>query len=147
MLTLRALSVRGLRDLYTWPAAKLENRSPYRQVRRPIGLGLMVVALGATLVVDTLPAWVCFFVWLVLTHIQLEVEEWEMRHRLPGARDYLKEDFRDTSPASGTRSGREAPVSRRHRSCGPLLRRPAQAIETAPAQAYNCTVWKPGNRE
>lgn len=90
VLALRALSVRGLRDLYTWPAAKLENRSPYRQVRRPIGLGLMMVALGATLVVDTLPAWVCFFVWLILTHIQLEVEEWEMRLRLPGARDYLK---------------------------------------------------------
>ena len=90
LLTLRALSVRGLRELYTWPAAKLENRSPYRQVRRPIGLGLMMVALGATLVVDTFPAWVCFFVWLILTHLQLEVEEWEMRHRLPGARDYLK---------------------------------------------------------
>lgn len=89
-LTFRALWVRGLRELYTWPAAKLENRLPYRQVRRPIGAGLMAVALGATLIVNTSPAWVCFLVWLILTHFQLEVEEWEMRHRLPGARDYLK---------------------------------------------------------
>lgn len=105
-LTLRALSVRGLGELDAWPAARLENRTPYRQVRRPIGLGLILLALGATLVVATVPAWVCFLLWLVLILFQLEVEEWELHQRLPAARDYLKRTPRYLPRFWRTKSGK-----------------------------------------
>jgi protein-S-isoprenylcysteine O-methyltransferase Ste14 len=89
-LTLQALSVRGVGALSSWPAARVENRAPYRHIRRPIAVGLFLVLLGATLIVDTVPAYACLIAFVLLAHGLLELGDWELKLRLPGARDYIK---------------------------------------------------------
>jgi hypothetical protein len=89
-LTMRALSVRGMGALRSWPAARLENRAPYRHIRRPIAVGAFLVLLGATLIVDTVPAYSCLIATALLVHGLLELGDWELRLRLPESRDYIR---------------------------------------------------------
>jgi protein-S-isoprenylcysteine O-methyltransferase Ste14 len=51
-------------------------------------LGGMLAGLGASLIVATPAAWVCFLIWLVLVSLLQELEDWELRGRIPAARDY-----------------------------------------------------------
>ncbi|MEW6568457.1 MAG: methyltransferase [Chloroflexota bacterium] len=89
-LAIQALAIRGMGALHTWPQARLEKRTPYRQLRRPIAAGVMLIALGVALLVDTIVLWVCFVVWLLIVHLLLELREWDMRQRFPEAGDYLR---------------------------------------------------------
>lgn len=79
-----------------WGAAFLvapprrEAKLPYARLKRPIGLGLMLAALGLTVLVQSLPLLVCLVAWLPLVLMLLELEEWEMGARFPAARDYLR---------------------------------------------------------
>jgi len=89
------LAVWGLRAK-GWGAAFLvappgrEAKLPYARLKRPIGLGLMLAALGLTVLVQSLPLLVCLIAWLPLVLLLLELEEWEMGARFPAARDYLR---------------------------------------------------------
>jgi protein-S-isoprenylcysteine O-methyltransferase Ste14 len=89
-LTLQALSVRRLGALKSWRAAKVENRAPYRHIRRPIAVGVFLVLLGATLIVDTVPAYACLVATVLLVHGLLELGDWELKLRFPESRDYFK---------------------------------------------------------
>lgn len=89
-LGVQALSVRGMSALRSWPAARVEGRAPYRHIRRPIGAAVFLLLLGATLIVDTVPAYACLGLAAVLLHALLELADWELRTRFPESRDYLK---------------------------------------------------------
>jgi protein-S-isoprenylcysteine O-methyltransferase Ste14 len=90
LVTVEAVGVRGLSPLRAWPQAKIETRPPYRWIKRPLEVGLILIALGATLIVHKITGWICFGSWLVGYLLLLELAEWELQARLPEARDYLK---------------------------------------------------------
>jgi protein-S-isoprenylcysteine O-methyltransferase Ste14 len=90
LLTVEAVRVRGLSPPRAWPQAKIETRPPYRWIKRPLEIGLILIALGATLIVHRIAGWVCFGSWLVGYLLLLELAERELRARLPEAGDYLK---------------------------------------------------------
>jgi hypothetical protein len=81
----------GRRAYLPFPSDRLETRRIYAYIRRPMGLGWMIVGLGATLQVGGVAPWVCYAVWLVLAHISFELEEWELRARIPAAGEYLRQ--------------------------------------------------------
>jgi protein-S-isoprenylcysteine O-methyltransferase Ste14 len=87
-VVLWGLSALGMRAILPRPKDRIETRPPYAYLRRPIALGFIIAALGTSLIVGTPQAWVCFGVWLVLSQILLEIEEWELRNRIPAAIGY-----------------------------------------------------------
>ncbi len=89
-LIIQGLSLRGLSVIHAWSPGKFEVRTPYRQLRRPIAAGVMLMALGLALLVDTIVLWVCFVLWWIIVHLLLELREWEMKQRFPECRDYLR---------------------------------------------------------
>lgn len=88
-LGLWGLSTLGWRAVLPRPEDRLEIHPPYAHLRRPMALGAMLAGLGATFIVSTLSAWLCYLVWLALASLLLELEEWELRGRIPAARDYF----------------------------------------------------------
>jgi hypothetical protein len=87
-LGLWGLSALGLRALLPQFGDRLETRPPYRHLRRPMALGAILAGLGATLIVETPAAWLCYLTWLALASLLQELEEWELRGRVPAAREY-----------------------------------------------------------
>jgi protein-S-isoprenylcysteine O-methyltransferase Ste14 len=87
-LALWGLSALGLRALLPQPGDRLETRPPYLYLRRPMTLAGILAGLGASLIVATQAAWMCFLAWLVLVNLLQELEDWELRGRIPAARDY-----------------------------------------------------------
>ena len=87
-LALWGLSALGVRALLPQATDRLETRPPYLYLRRPMALGGILIALGASLIVGTSAAWTCFLAWLVLANLLQELEDWELRGRIPAARDY-----------------------------------------------------------
>jgi protein-S-isoprenylcysteine O-methyltransferase Ste14 len=82
------LSALGMRALLPRPTDRLETGPPYRYLRRPMALGGALAGLGASLIVETPSAWLCFLTWLILANLLQELEDWELRGRIPAARDY-----------------------------------------------------------
>lgn len=89
-LAVQGLSVRGLGAIHAWSPTKFETRTPYRHLRRPIAAGVMLMALGLALLVDTIVLWVCFALWWIIVHLLLELREWEAKQQFPECRDYLQ---------------------------------------------------------
>ena len=85
-----AVRARGLGVLRLWRADRFEQGLPYRAIRRPLELGVMVVAAGLCWLRPAPPVWVCLAVWIALWNGMLELGEWELRQRLPACRDYLR---------------------------------------------------------
>ena len=90
ILVAMGLAVLGRRAILPLPSDRLETRRIYAWIRRPMGLGWMIAGLGATLQSNRTAPWVCCAIWLVLVHVSFELEEWELRARIPAAEDYLK---------------------------------------------------------
>jgi hypothetical protein len=89
-LGLQAVSVRGMGFLRSWTVARMENRPPYRRIRRPIAASIFLILLGVTLIVDTMPAYVCLIVAGLLLHALFELADWDLQLRLPESRDYIR---------------------------------------------------------
>jgi protein-S-isoprenylcysteine O-methyltransferase Ste14 len=87
-LALWGLSALGMRAVLPRITDRLETGPPYDRLRRPMALGGIVAGLGATLIVETPAAWLCYLAWVFLASLLLELEEWELRGRIPAARDY-----------------------------------------------------------
>lgn len=68
---------------------EIVNRGPYSSLRRPMGVGLYLVGIGAALVSGKDAVWVWLGVYFVLSLLLFELEEWELRKRVPDAADYL----------------------------------------------------------
>ncbi len=74
---------------YAWPGARLVTKSPYDYLRRPMGAGIGLIALGLALLTSSQASWVWLLAWAILSPLLFELEEWELKMRLPGAADYF----------------------------------------------------------
>ncbi len=74
---------------YAWPGARLVTKSPYDYLRRPMGVGIGLIALGLALLTNSQASWVWLLAWVILSPLLIELEEWELKMRLPGAEDYF----------------------------------------------------------
>jgi protein-S-isoprenylcysteine O-methyltransferase Ste14 len=81
---------RGLGPLRRWSSARFETPAPYRWIRRPIQLGLMLLAGGLALLRGSAAMGVWWAGLVVAWNLALELGDWELRHRLPAGRDYLR---------------------------------------------------------
>jgi hypothetical protein len=86
---IRPLLTLGRQAFFPWPPTRLAVESPYRSRRRPMVLGMIMLAVGLPLTTTQVHGWIWFGVWFLLAQPLLEVEEWELRARLPGAAAYL----------------------------------------------------------
>lgn len=109
------LSALGSRALLPRLSDRLETRPPYRYLRRPMDLGAILALLGVTAIVDTSSAWVCFWTWLALANFSFELEEWELRARIPAARDYMRKTPRYIPRWPGRRNTKVRGVKREAR--------------------------------
>ena len=75
--------------LYAWPGARLVTKSPYDYLRRPMGAGIGLIAFGLALLTSSQASWVWLLAWAILSPLLFELEEWELKMRLPGAEDYF----------------------------------------------------------
>lgn len=62
---------------------------PYRLVRHPGYLGMIVSFLGAVFLLDTLYGLVCFIVYLILIILRTRLEDRTLLGELPGYPDYV----------------------------------------------------------
>lgn len=74
---------------YAWPGARLVTGSPYNYLRRPMGVGIGLIALGLALLTNSQAMWVWLLAWAIISPLLFELEEWELKMRLPGAEDYF----------------------------------------------------------
>ena len=75
---------------YAWPGARLVTKIPYNYLRRPMGVGIGLIALGLALLTNNQASWVWLLTWAILSPLLFELEEWELKMRLPGAEDYFR---------------------------------------------------------
>ncbi len=75
--------------IYAWPRARLITASPYTYLRRPMGVGIGIIAFGLALLVNNQANWVWLLAWIIISPLLFELEEWELKMRLPGAANYL----------------------------------------------------------
>lgn len=100
-----AMFVLGRRTFLAWPGDKLETRPPYRHLRRPMGLGVIFLGLGVAVILNTGSTWIWLLMWLIGSLLLYELEEWELRQRIPAAKEYHKKtpryvpQFRKRSPS------------------------------------------------
>ena len=74
---------------YAGPGARLVTKSPYDYLRRPMGVGIGLIALGLAVLTGSQASWVWLLTWAILSPLLFELEEWELKMRLPGAEDYF----------------------------------------------------------
>jgi protein-S-isoprenylcysteine O-methyltransferase Ste14 len=65
----------------------LADHNPYSIIRRPLTLGIGVALLGATLLADTLGAWVCLILGCGLGWILQEFDDLDLRSRVAWVAD------------------------------------------------------------
>jgi hypothetical protein len=85
----RPLIMLGRQAFLPWPTTRLITNPPYEAMRRPMILGLTMLAIGLPLTTMQTEGWIWFGVWFMLAQPLLELEEWEMRSRFPEADAYL----------------------------------------------------------
>ena len=86
---LRGLLILGGQALLPWPATRLIQEAPYATLRRPMVIGMVMLAIGLPLTTTRVEGWIWCGVWFLLAQPILELEEWELRSRFPGAAAYL----------------------------------------------------------
>ncbi|MCK5633508.1 MAG: hypothetical protein KAI06_00385 [Anaerolineales bacterium] len=75
--------------IYAWPGARLITESPYDYLRRPMGVGIGSIALGLAFLTNGQASWVWLLAWAIISPLLFELEEWELKMRLPGVEDYF----------------------------------------------------------
>jgi protein-S-isoprenylcysteine O-methyltransferase Ste14 len=88
-LTLWSAFTLGGRTFFGSPSDEIVDRGPYGSIRRPMGVGLYLIGIGAALISGKDTVWVWLGVFLVLSLVLFELEEWELRQRIPEAESYL----------------------------------------------------------
>lgn len=89
VLLLRPLLILGRQAFLPWPTSQLIKEAPYDAMRRPMVLGMTVLAIGLPLATSQGAGWIWLGMWFVLAQPLLELEEWELRTRIPEAAAYL----------------------------------------------------------
>ena len=90
ILLLWSLISLGRQTVYAWPGARLITKSPFDYLRRPMGAGFGIIALGLALVTNNQANWVWLLGWVVVSPLLSELEEWELKMRIPGAAAYFR---------------------------------------------------------
>jgi hypothetical protein len=85
----RSFLALGRQALLPWPPTRVVYLPPYRSRRRPMALGMAMLAAGVALTTVRVEGWIWFGVWLLLSQPLLELEDWELRSRLSDAATYL----------------------------------------------------------
>jgi hypothetical protein len=88
-LAVWVLRERARLGLLTAPLPALVERLPYQRLRRPGLVGLILLALGLTILAESLPLWVWFVLWLPTALTLAEMAEWEQRRRYPELTNYF----------------------------------------------------------
>jgi len=89
-LALWVLRERSRLGLWNASLLALAERTPYARVRQPGTVGLILLALGLTILAESLPLWVWFVLWLPTVLVLAELSGWETRRRLPQLDDYFR---------------------------------------------------------
>jgi protein-S-isoprenylcysteine O-methyltransferase Ste14 len=80
----------GAQTLFAIPGSRLVRGGPYQYVRRPMGIALILLGIGGAIAFHVGPLWTWTGAWFLLSLPVFELEEWEMRSRLPHAHSYLE---------------------------------------------------------
>jgi len=75
--------------IYAAPGTRLITASPYAYLRRPMGVGIGIIALGIALLANSQASWVWLLAWTIISPLLFELEEWELKMRFRDAADYL----------------------------------------------------------
>jgi hypothetical protein len=86
----RSLLILGHQAFLPWPQTRLVVEAPYQSRRRPMILGMALLALGVCLMIMQSQGWIWFAVWFMLAQPLAELEEWELSSRFPEAAAYLE---------------------------------------------------------
>jgi hypothetical protein len=87
---IRSLLILGRQAFFPWPPTSIIDEAPYQARRRPMVLGILMLATGLALTMSRIEGWIWATTWFVLAQPILEAEEWELRTRLPEAQPYFK---------------------------------------------------------
>jgi hypothetical protein len=90
VMLVRSLLILGRQAFLPWPRTNLVVHAPYHSRRRPMMIGMAMLAIGVPLTTMQAQGWIWFGVWFALAQPLAEFEEWELRSRLPAAADYLE---------------------------------------------------------
>lgn len=86
---MRSLLALGRQAFLPWPPTRVVTFPPYRGMRRPMVIGVALLAIGMALINVGTQGWIWFVVWFLLSQPLLELEEWELRSRSADAASYL----------------------------------------------------------
>jgi protein-S-isoprenylcysteine O-methyltransferase Ste14 len=89
-LAMVVLRERARLGLFTAPFPALAPRLPYRRVRHPGTLAWILLALGLTVLSESLPLWVWFVLWLPTALVLAELGEAEQRRQHPELAEYFR---------------------------------------------------------
>lgn len=80
----------GAQSILPLPRSHLISYGPYKYLRRPMGVALGMLGVGAAMALGASALWVWSAAWFLLSLPLFELEEWELRARLPLADGYLE---------------------------------------------------------
>jgi hypothetical protein len=89
VILVRSVLILGRQAFLPWPRTHLVVHAPYHARRRPMMVGMAMLAIGVSITTMQIQGWIWFGVWFLLAQPLAELEEWELRSRLPAAADYL----------------------------------------------------------
>jgi len=89
LVTLLGLMEMGPGAFLVTPRSTLISKGLYARIRRPMDAGVLVVSVGAALVQGSPGAWMWSLLWIPLSLALSELEEWELRNRIPAAGAYF----------------------------------------------------------
>jgi hypothetical protein len=87
---IRSTLILGRQAFLTWPPTRVIDEAPYQARRRPMTLGILMLAVGLALTMSSNEGWIWVATWFALAQPLLELEEWELRARHPEAEAYFK---------------------------------------------------------
>jgi protein-S-isoprenylcysteine O-methyltransferase Ste14 len=88
-LTLWSAFTLGGRTFLGGDEDEIVERGPYHSIRRPMGVGMYLIGVGVALVSGKDSTWIWLAVFFILSMLLFELEEHELRQRIPEASDYL----------------------------------------------------------
>lgn len=90
LVTLIGLMELGTGAFLVTPHSSLVSKGLYARMRRPMDAGVLVIGVGAALVQGSPGAWLWSLLWVPLSLALSELEEWELRNRIPAAKAYFE---------------------------------------------------------
>lgn len=90
LLTVFGLLELGAAAFLVMPGCELVTVGIYAHLRRPMDAGVLIASIGAVLVQSSEHMRLWILLWIPLSILLSELEEWELRGRLPTAAAYFR---------------------------------------------------------